>query len=286
MVMAIRKDQDDKTQPDAPALEDTGVPLTASTAPEHRSSRPPLLGAPAVPRKVRRSWFGARKESSDDVQVLTDALVELDQQVTALEQSGLDRADRIDSLETALSAGDPGGGGDRIKSLEARVRALETRRSPSVQPKGRLGTGASLRGGAPASVAPGAGPGADRIRQLERTLKEEQQRRRDLELRLGRLQLLVERLESGSEGPSAGTPPSAGLPSGTSRDGINQEIKGIRGLGPAFAAKLEKAGVGNATDVAGWTESDVVRFAKLLGISPARIHRELWVEQAQELISA
>ena len=65
----------------------------------------------------------------------------------------------------------------------------------------------------------------------------------------------------------------------TSRD----DLKRIRGIGPAFEQKLQAVGVTNYAQIAAWTAADIERIAGDLGIPSARIARDGWIERAGEL---
>lgn len=62
-----------------------------------------------------------------------------------------------------------------------------------------------------------------------------------------------------------------------------EDLKRIRGIGPAFEQKLQAVGVTSYAQIAAWTASDIERIAGDLGILPARIARDGWIARAGEL---
>ena len=91
----------------------------------------------------------------------------------------------------------------------------------------------------------------------------------ELELELRRLQGIVsEHQKSRSSTPSSG-----------------DDLRRIRGIGPRFAQQLEQLGYASFDAIASWTEVDIARVAKRLRITPERISREAWVDQARGLRS-
>jgi large subunit ribosomal protein L21 len=61
------------------------------------------------------------------------------------------------------------------------------------------------------------------------------------------------------------------------------DLKRIRGIGPSFEQKLHALGVTSSAQIAAWTAGDIERIAGELGIPPARIARDGWIERAGEL---
>jgi len=61
------------------------------------------------------------------------------------------------------------------------------------------------------------------------------------------------------------------------------DLKRIKGVGPAFERKLRSLGVSGYADVAAWTADDIQRMADALGILPQRITRDGWIESAAKL---
>lgn len=63
------------------------------------------------------------------------------------------------------------------------------------------------------------------------------------------------------------------------------DLKRISGLGPKVEELLHKVGVKTFADIAAWTELDVQRIDRELGLE-GRIVRDNWIGQAQELKSS
>ncbi len=62
----------------------------------------------------------------------------------------------------------------------------------------------------------------------------------------------------------------------------SNDLKRISGLGPKVEELLRKSGVNTFADIAAWTEADVARFDRELGLE-GRILRDDWIGQAQML---
>jgi predicted flap endonuclease-1-like 5' DNA nuclease len=60
------------------------------------------------------------------------------------------------------------------------------------------------------------------------------------------------------------------------------DLKRIRGIGPAFERKLNRLGCHNFRDIAAWRTDDVERVAHEIGASPDKIRGE-WIRQAKKL---
>lgn len=63
----------------------------------------------------------------------------------------------------------------------------------------------------------------------------------------------------------------------------HDDLKRIRGIGQTFEQKLHAIGVTTYAQIAAWTADDVERTAGELGVPPARIARDSWIERAREL---
>src|SRR5690349_13638505 len=61
------------------------------------------------------------------------------------------------------------------------------------------------------------------------------------------------------------------------------DLKRIKGVGPAFERKLHALGVTSYGHVAAWTAADIDRMAEALGILPQRISRDGWITSAAKL---
>lgn len=64
---------------------------------------------------------------------------------------------------------------------------------------------------------------------------------------------------------------------------VTNDLKRIRGIGPAFERALAAAGVTAWVQIASWDPADVERIAEVLNISPTRIVAGQWTEQAKDL---
>jgi predicted flap endonuclease-1-like 5' DNA nuclease len=62
------------------------------------------------------------------------------------------------------------------------------------------------------------------------------------------------------------------------------DLKRIKGIGPAFERKLHSLGVSSFKTIAAWTDADVERIAEALAILPQRITRDRWIEKARALV--
>lgn len=65
---------------------------------------------------------------------------------------------------------------------------------------------------------------------------------------------------------------------------IGDDLRRIRGIGPRFAKQLDSMGYTSFEAIANWTEGEVASVAKRLRITPERISREAWVDQARGLL--
>ena len=63
------------------------------------------------------------------------------------------------------------------------------------------------------------------------------------------------------------------------------DLKRIKGIGPAFERKLRTLGVNSYADVVGWTDADIECISEALAILPQRIARDGWIESARELLA-
>ncbi len=61
----------------------------------------------------------------------------------------------------------------------------------------------------------------------------------------------------------------------------NSDLEKIRGIGPVLAERLRDIGVNLVAEVAAWSQEDIERISREIGVSSSRI--EKWVEHAREL---
>jgi predicted flap endonuclease-1-like 5' DNA nuclease len=63
----------------------------------------------------------------------------------------------------------------------------------------------------------------------------------------------------------------------------SDDLKLIRGIGPAFERELKRLGVKTFAQIAAWTEQDIEELGPRIKARPERIKREEWVKRANEL---
>lgn len=63
----------------------------------------------------------------------------------------------------------------------------------------------------------------------------------------------------------------------------DDDLKQIRGIGPKLEESLQAEGITRFDQIAAWTDSDVERFAGLIGRTASRIRSEDWIGQARVL---
>lgn len=61
-------------------------------------------------------------------------------------------------------------------------------------------------------------------------------------------------------------------------------LQRIHGITAEFAQKLDAAGISSFVQISEWESDDILRVARLLGISPTKIVQDDWVGQAQVLV--
>lgn len=71
----------------------------------------------------------------------------------------------------------------------------------------------------------------------------------------------------------------------TSAGTARRELVRIRGIGPAFARRLQRAGVTGLAEIAAWSEAELERIAERAGIPGERMRRDQWREQARDLLA-
>lgn len=109
---------------------------------------------------------------------------------------------------------------------------------------------------------------------LRAELERAQQRNAELEARLLELDQLRERLTELEARLSAG------------RSSEPDDLKRLRGVGPAFERGLCALGITTFQQIADFTEEDIQRVARTLKVKPERIRRDDWVGSARALLSA
>jgi len=64
------------------------------------------------------------------------------------------------------------------------------------------------------------------------------------------------------------------------------DLKRIKGIGPAFERELRRLGVDSFAQIAAWTPADIESIAKKIKAKPERIRRDNWIGPAAELAGA
>ena len=67
--------------------------------------------------------------------------------------------------------------------------------------------------------------------------------------------------------------------------GAADDLKRIRAIDASIEAALNKVGITQYRQIAGWMKPDIAKAATALGLNPGRIEHENWIEQAQILSS-
>jgi diguanylate cyclase (GGDEF)-like protein len=159
----------------------------------------------------------------------------------------------------AAASATPGGGDGRAETLELAAEAIELPTSPAAS-RTTPGNGDSLLEtveGAEVdielpTVAVATNVGAD-------NLEEEEEVTREYEIDL----------------------PAAPSPASSPSDG--DDLRAIRGIGPAFERSLHEAGISCYRQIAHFHDFGLEAVASLLSVKPNRILRDRWIEQAKEL---
>lgn len=81
------------------------------------------------------------------------------------------------------------------------------------------------------------------------------------------------------------TEPSAAkqMPASAPAQGGSDNLKEIKGVGPALESVLHENGVTSFAQIAAWTDSDIDHFAEVIGRMGGRIRSDDWVSQAKTL---
>jgi predicted flap endonuclease-1-like 5' DNA nuclease len=61
------------------------------------------------------------------------------------------------------------------------------------------------------------------------------------------------------------------------------DLKLIKGIGPAFERELRKLGITSFAQIAAWTPADIDQIAPKIKAKPDRIRRDEWIQRAAEL---
>ena len=83
----------------------------------------------------------------------------------------------------------------------------------------------------------------------------------------------------------ASSPPQE-RPKATNGAAQGDDLKRIRGIGPAFERALKARGITTFAQIAGWGASEVDATARALRVKPERIRKEDWVGRASALLGS
>ena len=153
---------------------------------------------------------------------------------------------------------------ERLRAAESRVAELEAEKA---RLEARI---AELEGAAKAPPAAPAGGGATPPR-----------RRGDARLR--EIDAKLAQLPAGSSARRALLAERERLLAGDGDAGDGEDLKRIKGIGPAIEKKLKAMGITRIAQIAELGEEDIARIEEKLAFK-GRIARERWVEQARALI--
>ena len=64
------------------------------------------------------------------------------------------------------------------------------------------------------------------------------------------------------------------------------DLKLIKGIGPAFERELRKLGIVSFAQIAAWSAADIEQIAPKIKAKPDRIKRDEWILRATELAAA
>jgi predicted flap endonuclease-1-like 5' DNA nuclease len=161
------------------------------------------------------------------------------------------RSDELRRLDQAVA---------ELGPLAARVEALEVE------------SGWSAPAPPPAAAhAPALDP---RVAELEARLDAAGRREAELVARVDAL----EAARASSPGPARHA--AEGQAAG---EGGRDDLRRIKGIGPAFDRALRALGVQSYREIAAWTPDDVASIAARIGARPERIVKEGWIASAREL---
>jgi predicted flap endonuclease-1-like 5' DNA nuclease len=87
----------------------------------------------------------------------------------------------------------------------------------------------------------------------------------------------------GDKAPRAPAPKATPATNGSAH---GDDLKRIRGIGPAFERALKAQGVSTFAQIAGWSASEVDVMARTLRVKPERIRKEDWIGRASSLLGS
>jgi predicted flap endonuclease-1-like 5' DNA nuclease len=253
-----------------------------------------------------------RDERIRELEFLDTQLGELE----AMEASLREREVRVNELEALAKSGAGGRDdelrrlrervaelaplGERIERRNARIRELEAaldhEQAESERLRRRVSEFEDVHAGAKrareelaaevqglqARLGEAEGRCAERLGERDAEVRTLQGRVAERDSELERLRKRVIQLQPGAKGSARGAASpaaTAGGDGGLRRD----DLKRIRGIGPAMERKLNRMGCYTFRDIAAWEGAQIERMARALKASPERIRRE-WVTQARKYV--
>jgi predicted flap endonuclease-1-like 5' DNA nuclease len=107
-------------------------------------------------------------------------------------------------------------------------------------------------------------------------------REHQIELRKARIKELERLAEASASQCAALEAELQGLRQRPEGDG-GDDLKLIRGIGPAFERELKRLGVRTFAQIAAWGDEDIEQIGPQIKARPERIKRDEWVKRAAEL---
>ena len=95
---------------------------------------------------------------------------------------------------------------------------------------------------------------------------------------------LISKIAPAAEAAAANVAVPKAKASPAASNGVDDDLTQLSGVGPAMLKKLNSAGITAFSQIAAWTDAEVIEFDEKLSFQ-GRIEREGWVEQAKELAS-
>jgi predicted flap endonuclease-1-like 5' DNA nuclease len=99
--------------------------------------------------------------------------------------------------------------------------------------------------------------------------------------KLRQQQALIRRYRERLAEPAGNEP--LDLDSAAPNDSATDDLKQIRGIGPALERRLNRHGIRSFEQIANLSDEELEDMAEKLAIAPNLIHRDRWVEQARAL---
>jgi hypothetical protein len=269
----------------------SSVGVTRSRPPAPPSSRPrmpmPSLSGLSLPRPMPPNGTSASyRPSGMDPWALANKTLELahaNARIGELEELVAYRDARIVELEDNLARARR-----KLEEIEQRSRPVTLPAAPGAPLAAERGRAGPANGSAPQSPVVTETRGAVSVPAGEASGRTDPSRN---DPGAGVLGISVELddhdgADHDGENYGAARDSGFGLGEGTAvaRDGSEDDLQQISGIGPRFEAALRKQGVTRLSQIAAWSEADVRQMAKALKIPKSRIVKGRWVEVAREVI--